>query len=495
LAVRFFLLAGALLALGWGSVDAAELGQLDVSPSLFTVLAAINVSGYDADLESPSNHPSRGAVRKELTAKNIPCLYELKRFFQEHRRSNWTEELSQYVSFALITDGPPAFNYRLKQNELPPDVAALAGLQPLMARFYREAEIEALWRRMQPDFDAAVERYHQPVSRAVVEVSAYLRMSATGYLGRRFQVFVDVLGAPNQIHTRSYGDDYFVVVTSSPEPQTADVRHAYLHYLLDPLPIRYSEELMKKRALSDYAMGAPYLEEQYKSDFLLLATECFIKAVESRLLAGPSQRKEALVKQALAEGFVLTPHFTEQLSVYEGQERGMRLYFPELVSSIDLRKEERRLENLEFSSAKPVRKAKAAPVEKKPELTGPLKTLEDAEQSYAKRELAKAKEGYLRLLQETSNRPAQAKAYYGLARIAALEKDPGLAEQLFDKTLDSSPDPQTKSWAHLYLGRLADLAGEREHAAEHYSAAAAVPGAPAAAREAAEKGLRETFKK
>ena len=41
----------------------AQQGQLDASPTLFTVMAAINAAGYDADLDSPNNNPLRKAVR------------------------------------------------------------------------------------------------------------------------------------------------------------------------------------------------------------------------------------------------------------------------------------------------------------------------------------------------------------------------------------------------------------------------------------------------
>ena len=40
-----------------------------------------------------------------------------------------------------------------------------------------------------------------------------MRNPTSGYLGRRFQIYVDLLGAPNQVQMRSYADDYFVVVT------------------------------------------------------------------------------------------------------------------------------------------------------------------------------------------------------------------------------------------------------------------------------------------
>jgi len=45
------------------------------------------------------------------------------------------------------------------------------------------------------------------------------------------------------------------------------------------------------------------------------------------------------------------------------------------------------------------------------------------------------------------------------------------------------------------LGRLSDIAGNRDEAAKHYQTALAVEGASAAARHAAEQGIQESFKK
>jgi hypothetical protein len=61
--------------------------------------------------------------------------------------------------------------------------------------------------------------------------------------------------------------------------------------------------------------------------------------------------------------------------------------------------------------------------------------------------------------------------------------------------LEFSPDKDTKSWAYLYLGRLADAAGDREQAEKNYRSVLAIDGAPASVRTAAEKGLSEPFHK
>jgi tetratricopeptide (TPR) repeat protein len=98
-------------------------------------------------------------------------------------------------------------------------------------------------------------------------------------------------------------------------------------------------------------------------------------------------------------------------------------------------------------------------------------------------------------LEQAAHDEVHAKAYYGLARIAALQKDPELAEKLFQKTLELSPDKETMSWSYLYLGRLADAAGEREQAEKNYRSVLAIDGAPASVRSAAEKGLAQPFNK
>ena len=467
----------------------AQPGQLDASETLFTVLAAINAAGYNAEADSASNHPLRARIRAEIARRNPPSVEKIREFMRAHRQENDTWELRQYIAYGLMADNPPEFKFRAQAHLLPPDVAALEPLGPLLKDFYREAGIAELWKQSQPAFDEAIARYHAPTSRAVAEVNAYLRNPTSGgYLGRRFQIYVDLLGAPNQIQVHNILDEYFIVLTNSVDPQVEDIRQAYLHYMLDPLATKYVEDLEAKKALGDYAQGAPYLADHYKNDFLLLATRSLIEAIKSRMIRGPAEAKKAMVDRAMGDGFVLAAHFAEQLPAYEKQEQSMRLYFPELVKSIDLKREEQRLEKLQFSQERPVRKAKVVVVTPPP-LTGAEKALEEAEALYSQRQIDKAREAYMRAEKAAGDKNLRAKAYYGLARIAALRKDPDLAEELFEKTLDLDPEPVVKGWTLVYLARLSEAAGEPEKAGGYYKAALEVEGASAGAREAAKKGI------
>src|SRR5258705_6276919 len=98
-----------------GAAAAEPQGQLDGSRTLFSVLAAINAVGYDADLASPANSPLRQIVRREIAAKKPPVLDDLKYFYSKHRRPDPARDLSQYVSFALSVKGPPDFEYKVRK--------------------------------------------------------------------------------------------------------------------------------------------------------------------------------------------------------------------------------------------------------------------------------------------------------------------------------------------------------------------------------------------
>ncbi len=485
--VPSLLLAGVIVYPLRAQPPVVAQGQLDASPSLFAVLAAINAAGYDAEIDSPTNNPLRGQIRQAIASKNLPSVKRLKSLFEARRKWDANAELSQYISYALSVDGPPSFKPRFASHLMPPDAVALESMGPLLAEFWKEAELDVLWRASQPAYDKAIEQYHGPVTQAILESNLYLRNPTSGMSGRRFQVFIDLLGAPNQVHVRSFGDDYVVVATPSVNPRTADIRRAYLHYLLDPLAMRYRKNLDVKRGLGDLAEGSPILDEAYKSDFSLLASMCLVKSVEARM---DRSLGAAAVQQAMREGFILTSYFFEALGLYEKQEQSLRLYLPTMIDAIDLAKEDKRIAQVEFATTKASKTVKsAAPAA--PMLTAAEKQFEAAEALYARRDLPAARQAYLKLLETPAPKPVHAKAWYGLARIALMEKDPERAQQLFEKILESDPEDFERAWAHVYLARLARSAQEPENARKQYQAALAVKGASDGAKKAAEQELAQ----
>jgi tetratricopeptide (TPR) repeat protein len=467
--------------LGIHGLRAAENLQLGASENLFAVLAAINAAGYDEGLSLPDNSPLRRQLRDELVKQNPAVLSELARYYRKHMLKNGLQDLSQYISYALSVTGPPDFAWRTRDVDVPPDAMALSDFTPLLIEFYRQAHLDELWNRCRPAYEKEMEKYHSPLVSTTSAIDGYLRVPAGGYLGRRFQVFVDLLGAPQQVQTRNYGDDEFVIVTPSDKPRIFDIRHAYLHFEIDPIVIKYGVALDQKRSLIDFVQTAP-LEPGFKTDFVLLANESLIKAVESRLDKNPAE-----IAQAARQGYVLAPFFGEQLPAFEKQEQGMRYYFPEMADAIDLKREDTRIAGIRFDAAPLLRLGKqvtvAAP---EPVLSPSAQTLEKAEDLYLKRILDDAKQLYLKSLEQNGSAGEHAQAWYGLARIAVLQKQPDAAVKLFEKTLGASPDDQTKAWTLIYLARLSMAASDPERAAKLYKDALGVQGASETARKAAQ---------
>src|SRR5215813_7214557 len=83
--------------------------QLDSNEALFTVMAAINAAGYDAQADAISNSPFRRTLRTELGSKKLDSIVALNRFFRDHQQKDPNAELSQYISYSLLINGPPSF--------------------------------------------------------------------------------------------------------------------------------------------------------------------------------------------------------------------------------------------------------------------------------------------------------------------------------------------------------------------------------------------------
>jgi len=132
--------------------------------------------------------------------------------------------------------------------------------------------------------------------------------------------------APSQVNSRNYADSYFLVVSParevSGEPlRLYEIRHTYLHYVLDPLALSHGRSLKRLDPILEAVVTAP-LADSYKQDVSLLTTECLIRAIEVRCTASRSGRinedtESSYIKRTMEEGFVLTRYFYEALGKFE----------------------------------------------------------------------------------------------------------------------------------------------------------------------------------
>src|SRR5208283_686291 len=328
--------------------------SLETSETLFAVLTAINTCGYDQELSS--SDPLRAQIRSEVakavenTAGAQDVISPMCAFYRQHQGADESRDLSQYVSLALYLQEPPEFTPKVKQTELPPDAAPLADIVPMMQAFYQKIGLHAIWERHRARYTELMDIYHDPLAKMTFDTEIYLKMPSAGYLGRQFTVYLDAMGSPGQTNARNYGSDYYVVI--SPASGTAikmqQIRHTYLHYLLDPLALKNGGAFNRLEPLLDNVKNAP-MDDAFKSNISLLVTECLIRAIEQRLAKVLETERAKNIEEADKEGYILTRYFYDALGKFEKDPAGMRNAYPELLGSIEVAKEMKRAALIQFA--------------------------------------------------------------------------------------------------------------------------------------------------
>ena len=465
--------------------------NLDTSETLFSFAAALNACGFGAD--SKSSDPLRAQLRDEIskTVQSSEKLTEFTssmcEFYRDHQTGDSSHDIAQYLSLALFVDGPPRFKLTLKEAELPPDAVYVIGFLPLVGDFYEKAQIHSLWLKHRSEYNALVERYHESVAKMVFTTDIYLKLALSGYLGRQFVVYIEPLGAPGQVNARNYGDNYYVVLTPTGNGLPIEqIRHTYLHYVLDPMAMKRFSTVQRLRPLLEVVKTAP-MDDSFKGDVALLLTESLIRAIEIRTSKAAEQEQKAAVQSSMEEGYVLTAYFSEALVDFEKDPAGLRDTYPDMLYQIDLGKETRRASNVQFAS------------QASPELVmGPRQrkfaaqpTLRLAEQKLSTGDVAGAQKLAQRALDDKKEDTGY--ALFILARASSMSRDLDGARSYFERTLEVSKDSRLVGWSHVYLGRIYDLQEDRESALEQYSAALKTTDPSPEIKTAAEKGLKQAY--
>ncbi len=460
---------------------------LEPNEQIFCVLSALNAAGYDTGLGINTGNDTRDSVRAYLDQQKSSVVPELEKFYEGHRiQGDPGADLGQYLSLALLLGPPPEFKFTVPQTDLPPDAKDVADLVPLLKKFYTQAGLLALWGRMQPRFQAAVERYSPAIRDSLVHTDAYFRLATAGYLGRDYTIYLDLLGAPDQVQARIYGYNYFLVVTPSRELKLDEIRHQYLHFLLDPLAAKYAPEINQKVGLRAVAYQAPILATDFKQDFPLLVTECLTRAAELRMDKRSKADAEKSLQEMTASGLILVRYFYEALERFERQEAGMMIYYKTMILGIDVAAEEKRLASVKFTPKAAPTAATPAPVVSEKD-----RALDHGDNLFFQGRYLDARNEYQTVLEKLD--PKSERALFGMAVVAANMRKPDLALDYFQKTLAVARDLRLVTWSHIYLGRLDDLLGKRNEALAQYRAASLTAAAFPEAARAVQSGLQKPF--
>ena len=455
------------------------------------MLAAINACGYDQELgvSDPLRNQIRGEVAKNIRAEEATreTTKLMCNSYEERQQPDPARTLAQYISLALYLNPPPALTPKIKETDLPPDAKSVLGIVPLLEKFYEQAGLHAIWMRHQEAYSGLSGRYHEPLSKMLFDTEIYLKLPSNVYLGRQFTVYLDPMGAPGQTNARNYGSDYFVVISPGvgSSLKVEQIRHTYLHYLLDPLALKYPAHLKRLEPLLEQVKTAP-MDESFKNDTSLLVTECLIRAIEARTSGAKAAeaQREQVVEDSIGQGFILTRYFYDALIKFEKDPAGIRNSYGDMLSDIDVGKEEKRAVQVQFATrADPELLHLSRPTEGK--------LLVTAEQRLSAGDANTAQKLAQQALDENSEDAGR--ALFILAQVATVNRDMQGARNYFQRALEVAREPKVVAWSHIYLGRISDLQEDRDAALDHYRAALNVGGSLPEVKAAAERGLQQPY--
>ncbi len=477
------------------SLAQATKAQLEVSETFFTLAAALNSCGYDAGLETsmPVRQAVRTEVRTALTqspeakqAGNAVC-----QFWIDHQLPGKENDVTPYLSLALELGPAPEFAPAISEADLAPDAGRVLGVISLLRKFYQAANIEALWRKHEPEYQALVNQLHDPVSQLLTQTDLYLKVPFSNYPGQRFVIYMEPLLSPAQVDSRNFGTNYYMVISPDLEKRVRfpEIRHTYLHFVLDPMALSHGNTLKQLEPILEDVRSAP-MAPAFKNDISLMVNECLIRAIEARTSIAKTDEaaRNAYVQRSVEEGFVLTRVFYDQLREFEKDSTGLKNAYGNLLHTISLERERKRAREVVFRD------------QATPEIVSAVQPApnEDRLLSIAEQKLAAGdREGAQKLangvLQHNHGGEAPGHAVFILARIATLTGKMEEAQTSFEQAVASVHDPRMLAWSHIYLGRIFDIQEKRDVAVEHYRAALAAGDPSADTKAAAERGLTEPY--
>jgi len=470
--------------------------QLEISQTFFTLATALNSCGYDAGLET--SMPLRQVVRAETQsataqspearqARNAIC-----QFWIDHQQPGKDNDVTPYLSLALELGPPPAFAPTLAEADLAPDAARVLGVVSLLKRFYQAAGMQALWQKHQAEYQALVNQLHDPISQVLTQTDLYLKVSFNNYPGQRFVIYLEPLLSPAQVDSRNFGSNYFMVVSPDSERHVRfpEVRHTYLHFVLDPMALSHGNALKQLEPILEDVRAAP-MGQAFKNDISLMVNECLIRAIEARTTISKSNEaaRNAYVQRSVEEGFVLTRFFFDQLVDFEKDSTGLKNAYGNLLNAMSLDRERKRARDVVFrDQATPEIVSAVQPAPNEDRL------LDIAEQKLAAGDRAGAQKLAAEVLQHNHGGDQPGHAVFILARIETLAGKMEEAQVSFEQAVQSVHDSRMLAWSHIYLGRIFDIQQNRDVAVEHYRAALAAGDPAADTRAAAERGLAAPYR-
>lgn len=534
------------------SLDLGDYG-VRIAPDvrLLAVMGALDAAGFESGTGQAAS-PFARELRAANSAIDSNLRARLREFYERNRLSGDAtpaQQAARYVSLAFALGDAPSFDSPTRTDDLPAGVLEVLDFAALVREYYRQSnagdrvaayarEAQAAGERLRPGVAQMLRTVRNrfrvtpvvttieraPVTKPTAQQKKDRITFTERERERRFQIVPDPLAVPGTVNLRVIGDEYFVVLPGSANPASAELRRAYIQFLVDPIVRRFNREIALRRpditsllnARNTPANGSasggatPSTTSVFEAFTRSLVAAVDARVTESlRLEAVASLRGGALTEArreiadariaALADAYerggVLAFYFAEQLDGIDASGFEVTNFLPDIISSFDLARETKRLAETadartrareaarrerETSAANSARAAEAETPD--PARLALRNNLAQIEALLRANDYPQAEERLRKLLAETGG---DARIFFALAQAASLGASDATDEtvqverlrralanyRLSIQAADADADRALLSRAHTAAGRIHAFLGEAAEAEAAFNSA------------------------
>jgi len=323
---------------------------------LFTIMAALNLAGYNYEVEGRAPSPLRASLKEKFARVDPAIIARLRQYYQSHRAPGLDEpsQVAKYIALAFVVNPPPSFSLTVAREKLPEDVRSIVDFIPLIQEFYAGAGLRSLIPTIAPSYNSVSTAYRQATGEAIFQILSYLHTTPVTFIPaplipvqsqekdkqkksdkdkkeeegpafiprgrdrvRRMFVVPDLLNAQNTAYFRNDivvnleneegglpGDDYLVVVGPTPSSDIKEIRRAFIRFVMDPIIDKNLQAVVNPRTKQRTELGEaivklvqqlPKATNELKQSLPLIIRESFTYAVEAgmaRSAAAPAELQQ-----------------------------------------------------------------------------------------------------------------------------------------------------------------------------------------------------------
>lgn len=400
--------------------------QVQPDARLIIVMAALDAAGFDPTPAGREPSAFRKLVRKDQEALDPGLRARMKNFFELHKlrepSTTSADQAARYVSLAYAVGQPPLLDPPERSDDLPGGVLEVLDFAPLLRDFYHKSGLDERLVSYMRAYQAEGDRLRPQTAEMVRAVLSYLHtrpivvttervrvkspdkkkanaiVYSTRQHERHFFIVPDLLAAPGTVNIRVIADDYYAIVPEGTDPTSAEIRHAFLQFVIDPLVRKFNKEISAQRdqvkQLIDLRLKAG---ATVSPDVLIVVGRSLVAAAEARFdeaarlteltnwqrrrlgQAKDDAERKAIATQAetartaiadevvgrLSEeyenGAVLDFFFADQLRDFQSSGFDIANFFADMLSGIDAAKESKRLTDTATARNRSIEARKAHP--------------------------------------------------------------------------------------------------------------------------------------